>query len=73
MFTIIKYAIYALLVVFLYYVIRGVFVETPQEQVEQQTSFLNNEMQLSVQSIVAQFNKNVDELAQQSSNIIRGL
>ena len=73
MFTIIKYAIYAFVAVFVYYVVKGVITEKPQEQVEQSVSFLNEKMQSSVQSIVAQFNKNLDELAQQSSNMLKGM
>lgn len=73
MFTIIKYAIYAFVAVFVYYIVKGVIVEKPQEQVEQSVSFLNEKMQSSVQSIVTQFNKNLNELSQQSSDMLNDL
>lgn len=73
MFTIIKYAIYAFVAVFVYYIVKGVIAENPQQQVEQSVSFLNEKMQSSVQSIVTQFNKNLNELSQQSSDMLNDL
>ena len=73
MFTIIRYAIYAFVIVFVYYIVKGVIADKPQERVEQSVSFLNEKMQSSVQSIVAQFNKNLDELSHQSSDMLKGL